>query len=128
MLILLMLVFNFNYGFAAEDIKVLVRNQNATLTYQIVDDAKLLVSVLDDEDKPIRGLTAIDFNIGSGIQKAEILSATPLETTEAVALNVVLVVDNSFSMRERRAVKPLLTGLDAGRSFGDCAGIKGWGT
>ena len=50
--------------------------------------------------------------MGSGIQKAEILSAAPLETTEAVALNIVFVVDNSFSMKERRAVKPLLTAMD----------------
>lgn len=112
MLTLLTLVFNFDNGLASEDMKVVVHNQNATLTYQVVDDSKLLVSVLDEEGNPIRGLTATDFNIGSGIQKAEILSATPLETTEAVALNVVLVVDNSFSMRERRAVKPLLTAMD----------------
>lgn len=111
-LMLLSLTFNFNAGIAAETIKVVVRDQNARLNYQIIDDGKLLVSVLDQEDKPLRGLAAEDFNVGSGIQKAEILSATPLETTEAVALNVVLIVDNSFSMRERRAVKPLLTAMD----------------
>jgi len=111
-LLLLVFAFNFGNGLAAEDIKVVVRNQKAALSYQIVDEGKLLVSVLDDDEKPIRGLTSEDFNVGIGIQKAEILSAAPLETTEAVALNIVFVVDNSFSMKERHAVKPLQKAMD----------------
>jgi outer membrane protein OmpA-like peptidoglycan-associated protein len=96
----------------AQDIKVVVRGQNAVLNYQVVDEGKLLVSVQDGNEEPIRGLTGVDFNVGSGIQKAEIVSAAPLETTEEIALNIVFVVDNSFSMKERRAVKPLLTAMD----------------
>ena len=111
-IVLLSLTVVLSNGIAAEDIKVIVRNAGATLNYQILDDDKLLVSVLDEKDEPIRGLKGKDFIVGSGIRKAEVLSATPLETTEAVPLNVVLVVDNSFSMRERRAVKPLLTAMD----------------
>ena len=97
---------------AEQDIKVVVREQNAILNYQTVDEGKLLVSVLDGNEEPVRGLTAADFYVGKGIQKAEIVSAAPLETTEEVALNIVFVVDNSFSMKERRAVKPLLTAMD----------------
>jgi outer membrane protein OmpA-like peptidoglycan-associated protein len=111
-LVLIFAVVNFNTGFAADDIKVVVRDQKATLSYQMIDEGKLLVSALDAGENPIRGLTAEDFSVGSGIQKAEILSAAPLETTEEVALNIVFVVDNSFSMKERRAVKPLLTAMD----------------
>ncbi len=111
-IVLLSLTVFLSSGIAAEDFKVIVRNAGATLNYQILDDGKLLVSVLDEKDEPIRGLKREDFIVGSGIRKAEVLSATPLETTEAVPLNVVLVVDNSFSMRERRAVKPLLTAMD----------------
>ncbi|MDX1784320.1 MAG: VWA domain-containing protein, partial [Aequorivita vladivostokensis] len=111
-IVLLSLTVVLSNGIAAEDIKVIVRNAGATLNYQILDDGKLLVSVLDEKDEPIRGLKVEDFIVGSGIRKAEVLSATPSETTEAVPLNVVLVVDNSFSMRERRAVKPLLTAMD----------------
>ncbi len=111
-IVLLSLTVFLSNGIAAEDLKVIVRNAGATLNYQILDDGKLLVSVLDEKDEPIRGLKREDFIVGSGIRKAEVLSATPLETTEAVPLNVVLVVDNSFSMRERRAVKPLLTAMD----------------
>ena len=105
-------VFNFANSLGAEDIKVVVQDRQATLSYQVLDEGKLLVSVLDGNDEPIRGLTGKDFKVGSGIQKAAILSADPLETTEEIPLNVVFVVDNSFSMRERRAVKPLLTAMD----------------
>jgi outer membrane protein OmpA-like peptidoglycan-associated protein len=111
-LMLLLFAFNSTNGIAAEDIMVVVPDQKAALSYQVVDEGKLLVSVLDDAEEPVRGLTGADFRVGSGFQKAEIISAAPLETTEAVALNIVFVVDNSFSMRERRAVKPLLTAMD----------------
>jgi len=111
-LLLLLYVVNTGMGIAAEDIKIVVRDRKAGLSFQVVDEGKLLVSVLDGNEEPIRGLTGADFMVGSGIQKAEILSAAPLETTEAVPLNIVLVVDNSFSMKERRAVKPLLTAMD----------------
>ena len=98
--------------FAAEDIKVIVRGHKAGLNYQKIDEGKLLVSVLDSNEEPIRGLTPEDFIVGRGIQRAEILSAAPLETTEEIALNVVLIVDNSFSMKERHAVTPLLSAMD----------------
>jgi outer membrane protein OmpA-like peptidoglycan-associated protein len=111
-LMLLLFAFNSTNGIAAEDIMVVVPDQKAALSYQVVDEGKLLVSVLDDAEEPVRGLTGADFRVGSGFQKADIISAAPLETTEAVALNIVFVVDNSFSMRERRAVKPLLTAMD----------------
>ena len=115
LLLVFMLVFwaaNAAYGMTADDIKVIVQDRNAVLTYQVIDEGKILVSVLDSGENPIKGLTEADFRVGSGIQKAEIVSAAPLETTEEVALNIVFVVDNSFSMKERRAVKPLLTAMD----------------
>ena len=80
-LMLLFYVFNFANGIAADNIKVVVRDQQATLSYQVIDEGKLLVSVLDGKEEPIRGLAGKDFRVGSGIQKAEILSAAPLETT-----------------------------------------------
>jgi outer membrane protein OmpA-like peptidoglycan-associated protein len=111
-LILVLSMMNYSNGIAAEDIKVVVRGHKAGLNYRQLDDGKLLVSVLDSNEEPIRGLTPEDFMVGSGIQRAEIISAAPLETTEEIALNVVLVVDNSFSMKERHAVTPLLSAMD----------------
>ena len=90
---LLFYAFNFATGIAAEDITVVLRDRQASLNYQVVDEGKLLVSVLDGDEEPIRGLTGDDFMVGSGIRKAEILSAAPLETTEEIPLNVVFVVD-----------------------------------
>jgi outer membrane protein OmpA-like peptidoglycan-associated protein len=115
-LLLSLLLIAFGYisqtGYAEQNIKVLLREKKATLNYQAIEDGKLLVSVLGPDEEPVRGLTPQDFVVGSGIQRAEIISAAPLETTEEIALNVVLVVDNSFSMKERRAVAPLLEAMD----------------
>jgi len=98
--------------YAAEDIQVLAPEREAKITYQVVDEGRLLVSVKDAEENPIRGLKPKDFVIKRGIKKAKILSVEPLQSSKEVPLNIVLVVDNSFSMRQRQAVKPLLSALE----------------
>jgi outer membrane protein OmpA-like peptidoglycan-associated protein len=98
---------------AAGDLQVLIPEKSARISYQSLDNRRLMVSVTDPEGNPIRDLQPSDFVVGSGIRKADILKAEPFETSEAVPLNIVLVVDNSFSMMDRLAVKPLLTALDA---------------
>ena len=40
------------------------------------------------------------------------MSVEPLESSAFVPLNIVLVVDNSASMKKRQAIKPLLAALD----------------
>ena len=99
-------------GSSAKDLQVLIPEQSAQVSFQSLDDNRLLVSVTDPEGNPIRDLKPSDFLVGSGIRKAEILKAEPFETNEEVPLNIVLVVDNSFSMLDRQAVKPLLAALD----------------
>ncbi|MBW2122500.1 MAG: OmpA family protein [Deltaproteobacteria bacterium] len=116
--ILLPLIFVFGVAHplhcrAADDIQVLTPGRSARVGYQTVDENRLLVSVLDPDGRPIRGLKAEDFLVQKGDRKARILSAEPLETTQEVPLNIVLVVDNSFSMKKRRAVGPLLSALDS---------------
>ena len=112
-LILLTLVHLYgNRGLAAEDLQIQLTGHEARLTYQVLDDGRLLISAKNTENNPIRGLIAEDFVVQQGIKKAKILSAEPLETTEDVPLNIVLVIDNSFSMKQRQAVKPLLAALD----------------
>ncbi len=83
------------------------------LSFQEVEDGKMLVSVTDQEEKPIMGLTVEDFSILKGTRKAKIVSVEPLETSKDVGLNIVLVVDNSVSMRDRKAVQPLLEALES---------------
>jgi outer membrane protein OmpA-like peptidoglycan-associated protein len=102
----------FDNCFASNDIKVVAKRHDARLDYSTIEDGKLLVSVTDTEGKPIRGLGADDFVVGRGIQKARIISTNPLENVKDIPLNIVLVVDNSFSMKERQAIKPLLSALD----------------
>jgi len=104
---------HFYNAYAADGLQVLTPDHEARITYQLIDEGKLLVSVRDAEENPIRGLQPKNFVVKSGIKTAKILSAEPLETSQEVPLNIVLVVDNSSSMKRRRAVKPLLSALDA---------------
>ena len=97
---------------AAEPLEVLTPALKGELDFQVIDGKSLLVSVKDAENNPVRGLTAEDFVLQSGNKKARILSVEPLESSEFVPLNIVLVVDNSASMKKRQAIKPLLAALD----------------
>jgi len=83
------------------------------LVYQEIEEGKLLVSVTDKDEKPLMGLTPADFNIREGQRTAKIVSVESLATSKDVGLNIVLVVDNSVSMRDRKAVQPLLEALEA---------------
>ncbi len=83
------------------------------LTYQEIEDGKLLISVTDKDENPIMGLTVEDFNILKGQRTAKVVNVEPLATSKDVGLNLVLVVDNSLSMKDRNAVQPLLDALEA---------------
>ena len=110
--IIFFLGFGFSICFAAQDIKILVNQPDGHLSYKVIEDGKILVSIKNDQGEPIRNLKPEDFTVGRGIQKADILSAEPLEDIKKVPLNIVMVIDNSFSMQERQAVEPLLEALD----------------
>lgn len=97
---------------AAEPLEVLTPALKGMLDFQVIDGKSLLVSVKDAKNNPIRGLKAEDFVLQSGNKKARILSVEPLESSKFVPLNIVLVVDNSASMKKRQAIKPLLAALD----------------
>ena len=99
-------------SFAEEELQIQINGREAILTHQVIEDGRLLISAKDAAKQPIRGLTPDDFLIQHGSKQAKILSAEPLETTREVPLNIVLVIDNSFSMAERQAAGPLLAALD----------------
>ncbi len=107
----LLLLFGMNC-LAADPIEVITPDRKAKLTHQLINENSLLVSVKDEHNNPIKGLTLEDFVVKSGKREAQIQSIESLETSESVPLNIVLVVDNSFSMKERKAIKPLLAALD----------------
>ncbi len=107
----------FNIGWAAETdtgtLKVQGPAETGKLTFQPIEPGKLLVSVVDANENPIMGLTPKDFRILENQKTAKILQVEPLATNEDVGLNMVLVVDNSLSMSNRKAVEPLLDALEA---------------
>ena len=98
--------------FAAEELQVGTPGLQTKITFQSTAEDKLLVSALDEEANPVKGLTPGDLVITRGKKKAEILTVEPFETSKEIGLNIVLVVDNSFSMKERRAIKPLLAAME----------------
>jgi outer membrane protein OmpA-like peptidoglycan-associated protein/Mg-chelatase subunit ChlD len=99
-------------GLAADEIRVSTPNRSTKIGYQLIDESKLMVAVQDETGIPIRGLTVEDFEVLRGSKHAKILSVQSLETNQDVPLNIVLVVDNSYSMKERQAVEPLLQALE----------------
>jgi len=102
----------FSVCFADEGLRVLAPNHRAILANQFIDENRLLVSAQDEEGNPIRGLGLDDFIVEKGGKKAKIFTVEPFETSKEIGLNVVLVVDNSFSMDLRDAVEPLLSALE----------------
>jgi len=113
LLILVGIIFSYGVScLASEPIKVLTPNLKSKLSFQVINETNLLVSVKDSENNPIKGLKVQDFVIQRGMKKARIQSIESLESSEFVPLNIVLVVDNSYSMKERRAIKPLMSALN----------------
>ena len=105
-------VLYFPFCFAGEDFQVLIQEHKARLTYQVTGVNTVMVSALDDENNPVRGLKPEHFIIKKDGKRARILTAEPLQATEKVSLNIVLVVDNSLSMKQRGAIEPLLSALE----------------
>ena len=77
-----------------------------------IDDGKVLLSVSDAAKNPMFGLTSSDFVVTKDGRTAKITSAQPVAESLEVPRNIVLVLDNSDSMRQRNAVEPLLAGVD----------------
>jgi outer membrane protein OmpA-like peptidoglycan-associated protein len=113
-IILLATIISVAFGnvYAEELFELLTPNRLTKMTYQILEENRLLVSVTDHDGNPVRELKLEDFVIQKGIKKASLLSVESLETSEDIGLNIVLVVDNSVSMKDRKAIKPLLSALE----------------
>lgn len=79
---------------------------------RVLADGKLMISVTDQQKKPVLGLGAADFTVTQAGRAASIVSVKPFAQDIDIPRHLVLVLDNSFSMQERNAVKPLLAGVD----------------
>ncbi len=95
----------------ADELKIIVQDKDATATYQDLEENKVLLSVKDSKGNPIKGLLPKDLQIMSGLKKARVISVEPLEINKEVPLNLFMVLDNSYSMKQRQAVEPLLQAL-----------------
>jgi outer membrane protein OmpA-like peptidoglycan-associated protein len=99
---------------AAEESNVQIRvaKPGATVTIdRVIGNGKVLVSVVDAGENPLLGLHADDFAVAQSGVTAKILSLQPITESLDVPRNIVLVLDNSYSMVERKAVEPLLAGV-----------------
>lgn len=93
------------------ELQVLIPDHDAKITFQEIDENNILVSAVDAEKNPVKGLTLDDFKLQRAGIIANITAVEVLKTRRDVAINYVLMVDNSYSMKKRKAVEPLLSAL-----------------
>jgi len=84
---------------------------NVTVEQQI-SDSKVVISISDSDRNPIFGLSEDDFVVTSDGRTAKITSVVPISESLDVPRNIVLVLDNSFSMYQRNAIEPVKAGVD----------------
>ncbi len=114
LLCLLLAVFSWvGVGLALDALEVRTLRQQAKLSFQPLEEGKVLVSVQDKSGDAILGLQKEDFSIKQGLKTAKIISVEDVQEQRNIGLNIVLVVDNSYSMEQRKAVEPLLAAMDS---------------
>jgi len=114
MFLLLVTLLTCGVAFAAgeADLKITSLKPGATVKIdKVMKDDKLLINVVDAANKPLFGLTNADFSVTQAGRTAKIISVQSSAESLDVPRNIVLVLDNSYSMDERNAVKSLLAGV-----------------
>ena len=114
--VLLMALLVSGAAFAAgeSDVKIRVGATGATVKVDhIIKDGKVLVSVNGSRKEPLLGLKAADFSVMQSGRKGIVTSVQPFSENQDVPRHIVLVLDNSYSMYERKAIKSLLAGVRA---------------
>jgi outer membrane protein OmpA-like peptidoglycan-associated protein len=100
----------------AGDLKIATTKAGATVTVDrtLTDgmSGRALVTVTDAEKQPLLGLGVSDFTVSEGSTQAKIVSLMSVAETKDIPLNIVMVLDNSFSMVESDSIKILLAGVD----------------
>ena len=93
-------------------VQIRVAKPGATVTIdRVIENGKVLVSVVDAGKNQLFGLSADDFAVTQSGLTAKILSVQPLAESLDVPRHIVLVLDNSSSMVQRNAVEALLAGV-----------------
>jgi outer membrane protein OmpA-like peptidoglycan-associated protein/Mg-chelatase subunit ChlD len=113
LLLITLLVSTVAFAAGEPNLKISVAKPGATVTVdRVIKDGRLLVIVDDAAKKPLLGLTAADFSVAQTGRTAKITSVQPMSENLDVPRHIVLVLDNSYSMYERKAIKALLSGVD----------------
>jgi len=100
-------------GSAVEDVQIGTPGFKSQIAVEpTANPQQVVVSVLDPAGEPVRDLQPHDFVLARGIRKARVVSVEPLQASKATPVNLVMVIDNSFSMQERGAISPLLAALN----------------
>ena len=97
---------------ADEVLKLTGPESVAQLDFNELENNKLLISAYDKDGNPVLNLAKDDFTVSRGEKTALISALEPLATNQEVSLNIVMVVDNSFSMKMRNAVQPVLSAME----------------
>jgi len=79
---------------------------------RVVGEGKLLISVTGADQRPLLGLGLADLTVSRAGRIAKVTALQPIAESLEVPRHIVLVLDNSDSMRQRNAVEPLLAGVD----------------
>jgi len=98
----------------AQDVRIGTTRSDATVTIdRTMGEGKALVTVLDSRKEPVPSLTARDFTVSRGGETGRIVSVESVDKTVDVPRHVVLVLDNSYSIEERRRIQPQLAEASA---------------
>jgi outer membrane protein OmpA-like peptidoglycan-associated protein len=114
--ILLVLSMALGAAFAVgqSDVQLRTNRPGANLT---VDrgpaDGKAVVTVLDARQEPVLGLTTSDFSVSRAGESGRVVSVEPIDRKVDVPRHTVLVVDNSYSLVERKVNDKRLADVEA---------------
>ena len=101
------------FAAAGGNLKIGTTKAGAKVTVdRIITEGKVLVSVDDAKKKSLLGLGIQDFTVSQGDKKGRVVSVQSVAEVQNVPTSIVLVLDNSYSMEERNAIKALLDGVD----------------
>lgn len=113
LVLMALLVSGVAFAAGESDLKVSVATSGATVMIDhVIKDGRALVSVVDARKEPLLGLKAGDFSVTQSGRKGNVTSVQPLSENQDIPRHIVLVLDNSFSMYERKAIKALLAGVE----------------
>jgi outer membrane protein OmpA-like peptidoglycan-associated protein/Mg-chelatase subunit ChlD len=97
---------------ADESLKLTGPESVAQLDFKELENNKLLISAYDRDGIPVLNLTKDEFTLSRDGKMARILSLESLATSQEVSLNIIMVVDNSYSMKMRNAIQPVLAAME----------------